>query len=163
VIVPWATGSARSQLSWLNNSRIREKVGGTGRRRPTGRSPWAWVRNNAYTSCFPSIRPAQGIERLGPRIVKGPQGIEGGKVQEFPGALRAAGQNDLAAVLLGQRVAAQKEGKEDRAEIAHLAQVDDNPGRRVLLERIHHHLGGLLDQDFVHALHFRGRDDHGDL
>src|SRR5439155_23195729 len=53
-------------------------------------------------------------------VVQGPKGFEIKKMQEFAGGLGGAGEDDLAAALLGQRVAAHEKRHEYRADVIDL-------------------------------------------
>ena len=84
-------------------------------------------------------------------------------MQQLTDAFGRPGEDNLAAVLLDEHVAAQQKRDEDRAEVTDLRQVDDEAGRRIFLERSQDHRRGLLDQGLVHGLHLRRRDDDGNV
>src|SRR5262245_25425856 len=60
---------------------------------------------------------AQGFQRFMYVVVHGPEGVQGGHVQQFAGLGGRAGDNDLAALYLHALVAAEEEGKEHRADV----------------------------------------------
>src|SRR5579885_1652940 len=76
---------------------------------------------------------AQGFEGLGAGVVDGPEGVQGGQAEQLAGLGGGADQDHLAAVPLDEHVAAEQERQEHRAEVLDLAEVDDQPCRRVLL------------------------------
>src|SRR5262249_17861725 len=76
----------------------------------------------------------EGSQRLLARVIQRPEGVQRGHVQQLTRLGGSAGDDHLAAVLLDALVAAQQERQEDRAEVVHLAQVEDQPGGRIGLE-----------------------------
>src|SRR5206468_4879594 len=105
-----------------------------------------------FTSSDSSIRSSHGLYRLGARVVERPERVEGREVEQLADAVGSARQHHLAAVLLYKHMTFYQERDEHRAEELDLAEVDDQPGRRVLAQGREHNLRGLLNQVFRHAL-----------
>src|SRR5215475_4028199 len=82
---------------------------------------------------------AQGLEGFRPRVVQGPQGVEGGHVEQLAGARRCPRDDHLAAVLLDALVTAEQKGQEDRADVVDLAEVENEAGRWIGAERRQYH------------------------